>query len=119
MKQDNLFEALELNDSLGKKILSILEEGIHKEYGFKNFCYDIKKEEAQIRDALNENGKYFSATWIPFVLAKAPVASLKLINLFCDVRKLEHPEPKKEKTLEEEVAELRAFKADILKLTGR
>lgn len=104
MKQDNLFETMELNDAIGEKILSILEEGIHKEIGFKTFCYLVRKEEKQIRDALNANNKYYSITWLPVFLQKAPLAGRKLINLFCDIASLEHPEPKRELTVEEELA---------------
>lgn len=103
MKQNNLFDFIEMSETAGKKILTILEEGIHKEYGFKNFCYDIKREEPQVRDALNGNGKYFSATWLPVVLQKAPIAAGKLINLFCDLASFEHPEPKTDLTPEKEL----------------
>ena len=103
MKQDNLFEAMELNETIGEKILFMIEEGIHKEIGFKDFCYLIRKDEKQIRDALNANNKYFSVTWLPIFFQRAPLASFKLIALSCDIANLEHPEPKKELTPEEEL----------------
>jgi len=103
VKQENLFEAMELSECVGEKILAILEEGIHKEIGFKEFCYLIRKEEKQIRDALNGNNKYFSVTWLPIFLQRAPMAAGKLIRLFCDLASLEHPEPKTELTPEKEV----------------
>lgn len=94
---------MELNDAIGEKILTILEEGIHKEIGFKEFCYLVRKEEKQIRDALNANNKYYSVTWLPIFLQRAPLAAVKIINLFCDLASLEHPEPKTELTPEKEL----------------
>ena len=55
VQNDNLFDAIELNNFIGQKILSAIEEAIHKEIGFKQFCFDIQKDERQIRDALNGN----------------------------------------------------------------
>ncbi len=103
MNQDDLFNFLELNENMGRKLLSLIEEVIHKNYGFKPFCYDIKREESQIRDALNGNGKYFSITWLPFLLYKAPIASQKIIDYLCDIAKLDHPQPQKHITPEEEL----------------
>ena len=79
VQNDNLFDAIELNNFIGQKILSAIEEAIHKEIGFKQFCFDIQKDERQIRDALNGNNKYFSVTWLPLIFQKAPQSTQILI----------------------------------------
>ncbi|MFQ5480978.1 MAG: hypothetical protein ACE5DW_06840 [Thermodesulfobacteriota bacterium] len=110
MENLNLFDREALNEAVAARLLALIEEALHKEYGFKEFCYDIKREEKQVRDALAGNHKYFSVTWLPYILTKAPRASQKIMDYLCDLACLQHPKPKRTATPAEE---LRFYKAKI------
>ena len=104
MLQTELFKAFETETELGKQVLDIIEKSVHR-IGLKEFAFLIQKEPAQIRDALNGNGKYFSITWIPAILRRDPQGATELINALCDMSGKEHPGAARPKTAEEKLKE--------------
>jgi len=89
-------------------MLDIIEAGIHREIGgVKQFAALVGKSPGQVRDALHQNGKHFSVLWVPVFCKYAPIHSHKLLNLLCDLNGMQHPEPVRAQTPEEELAALK------------
>jgi hypothetical protein len=106
MKQEELFRAFETDKQLGDELLAIVETGVHR-IGLKDFAFMINKESSQLRDAFNQNGKYYSITWLPTFIRKDPQGATEFINACCRLAGKKFPEDDKDMTPEEELAFLK------------
>jgi hypothetical protein len=102
MKQQELFRAAETDKQTGDNLLSVIEQGVHR-IGLKEFAFIIQKEPSQLRDAFNQNGKYFSVTWLATFFRSDPQGATEFINYCCQLAGKEIPEDAREMSPEEEL----------------
>lgn len=95
--QIELFKAFETETEYGKRLLELIEASVHR-IGIKEFAFLVQREPAQIRDALNGNGKYFSVTWLPVLIRRDSQFATNFINFLCDIAGKIHPEDRQEMT---------------------
>jgi hypothetical protein len=105
MKQEQLFLP-ETEYEEGQMLLEIIESAVGR-IGIKTFSALINTDPSHLRHAFNNNGKYFSITWLLLALKRDSKGADDFCAFVCDRVGKENPPDKKESSPVEELAILK------------